>query len=88
MKLNLTLVDSILLKNSVDAAIQKVKNHPRVKLIRHNIELSDTFNFDSVSLDDILTEVTGLNIAKNGILKNISTLCLKEVSDICNPEVF
>lgn len=58
------------------------------KLIRHNIDLSDTFNFDSVSLDDILREVTRFNIAKNGILKNISTLCLKEVSDICNPEVF
>ena len=88
MKLNLTLVDSILLKNSVGAAIQKFKNHPRVKLIRHNIELSDTFNFDSTSLYVMLREVTSYNIAKNGILKNISTLCLKEVSDICNPEAF
>ena len=43
------------------------------------------FQFESVSLDRNLKEITNLNSAKNGTFKNISTRCLTEVSDICSP---
>ena len=48
--------------NPVDIAIPKFDNHhPRVKLIRNNITLSYMFQFERVSLDDILKEITNLN---------------------------
>ena len=56
-------------KNRVDVATEKLKNHPSVKLISDNINLS---------LDDILREVVNFNSAKNDN-SNISTLCLKNV---------
>ena len=54
----------MLLINPVYIAIQKFNNHSSVKLIRDNITLSDIFQFENVSLDDILKEVTNLNSAK------------------------
>ena len=54
----------MLLINPVCIAIQKFNNHSSVKLIRDNITLFDIFQFENVSLDDILKEVTNLNSAK------------------------
>ena len=67
--------------NPVDIAIQKFDNQPSVKLIR-DITLSDMFQLESASLDDILKEIANLNSAKNSTFKNIQTRCLKEVSGI------
>ena len=47
--------------NPADIAIPKFDNHPSVKLIRNNITLSYMFQFERVSLDDILKEITNLN---------------------------
>ena len=69
----------------VDVEIQKFKNHLSAKLVRDIFILCDMFKFESVSPDDIIREVTKLNIAKNGILKNIPTRRLGEVSDISIP---
>ena len=54
----------VLSKKPVDVAIEKFKNHLTVKLIRDNINISDKFQLESVSLD-ILREVANLNGAKN-----------------------
>ena len=71
-------------RNPVDIAILKFVNHPSVKLIRDNIILFGMFQFERVSLLDILKEITNLNSVKNGAFKNIPTRCLKEVADICS----
>lgn len=45
-------------QNHVDVTLQETESHPRLKLIRNNIDLSDMLKFVVVSLDDILREVT------------------------------
>ena len=50
----------------IDIAVQKFDDHRSAKLIRDNITLSDMFQFESVSLDDILKKIRNLNSAKNG----------------------
>ena len=52
--------EPVLSTNPLDIAIQKFNNHSGVKLIRDNITNSDIFQFESVSLDDILKEITNL----------------------------
>ena len=59
--------ESVLSKNSVEAAIKIFRNHHYVKLIWDNIKLSDMFKFDRIPLDDILREVTKPIIAKNSL---------------------
>ena len=66
----------------VDIAIQKIDDHPSIKLIRNNSTLSDMSEFGSVFLDAILKEIKTLNSVKNVFFKNIPTHCLKEVVDI------
>ena len=55
--------------NPVNIATQTLGNVSSVKLIRDNITLSDMFQFQSVSLDSILKEITNLYSAKNGAFK-------------------
>ena len=43
------------------------------------------FQFESVSLDDILEEIKNCNNDKSGTFKNIQTRCLKEITDIFSP---
>ena len=43
------------------------------------------FQFESVSLNDILKEIANLKSAKNGTFKIISARFLKEVADIFSP---
>ena len=54
-----------------DVPIQKFIYHVRVKLIRHNVNLSDIFKFEVVSIHYIIREVTNLNKAKTGTFYNI-----------------
>ena len=68
--------------NVVDVGNQKFKNHPSKKLIKDIMNLCYMFKFESISLGIIVRQVTKLNSAKNAILKNIPTRCLKETSDI------
>ena len=77
--------EPVLSYNSVGCTNSKFTNHPSVKLIRDNLNLSDMFKFDSISLGDILREVKNLNSAKIGTFKYIPPHSLNEVSDIFNP---
>ena len=69
----------------VDIAIQKIDDHPSIKLIGNNSTLSDMSEFGSVFLDGILKEIKTLNSVKNVTFKNIPTHCLKEIVDISSP---
>ena len=65
--------ESVLSTNPVNIAIQKIDNQLSDKLVRDNIALSEMFQFESVSLDDILKGITNLSSTKIDAVKNILT---------------
>ena len=49
--------------------------------------MNQDFYFSNTEVRDILKETTTLNNKKNGTFGNIPTILLKEVADICAPEL-
>ena len=77
--------ESVLSTNPVNIAIQKIDNQLSDKLVRDNIALSEMFQFESVSLDDILKGITNLSSTKIDAVKNILTRSRNKVVDSCSP---
>ena len=71
----------------VEIAVRKFENHPRAEAIKQNISVNQDLYFSDTKVRDILKETTALNNKKNGTIGNIPTKLLKEVSDICAPEL-
>ena len=69
----------------MNIAIQKIDNQLSDKLVRDNIALSEMFQFESVSLDDILKGITNLSSTKIDAFKNILTRSRNKVTDSCSP---
>ena len=67
----------------VDIAINKFQQHPSILAIKENVIFKDMFNFSSVTLEELLREISSLDSNKVGTFKNIPTKLLKETSDIC-----
>ena len=64
---NLTLRDTTNLSNPVEIAIiKKFENHPSVQIIKEHIFVDKEFDFEQVSIDDILKEMKNLHNKKNG----------------------
>lgn len=61
----------MLLTNPVYLAIKIFDSYSSVKLIRNNTILSDIFQIESDSLDDILKEIKNPNSAENGTFNKI-----------------
>ena len=61
----------MLLTNPVYLAIKIFDRHSSVKLIRDNTILSEIFQIESDSLDDILKEIKNPNSVENGTFNNI-----------------
>ena len=57
--------------NPVYLAIKIFDRHSSVKWVRDNTILSDIFQIESDSLDDILKEIKNPNSAENGTFNNI-----------------
>ena len=77
--------ESVLSTNPVNIAIQKIDNQLSDKLVRDNIALSEMFQFESVSLEDILKGITNLSSTKIDAVKNILTRSRNKVADSCSP---
>ena len=77
--------ESVLSTNPVNIAIQKIDNQLSDKLVRDNIALSEMFQFESVSLEDILKGITNLSSTKIDAVKNILTRSRNKVTDSCSP---
>ena len=77
--------ESVLSTNPVNIAIQKIDNQLSDKLVRDNIALSEMFQFESASLDDILKGITNLSSTKIDAFKNILTRSRNKVTDSCSP---
>ena len=82
---NLTLGDRTNLSNSVEIAIKKFENHPSVQIIKEQICVEREFDFEQVSIDDILKEMKNLYNKKNRTFTNILSNRLKEVSEVTAP---
>ena len=63
------------MSNPVEIAIKKFENHVSVQLKEHSC-VGKEFDFEQVSIDDILKKVKNLD-KKNGIFSNILSNCLK-----------
>ena len=50
------------LKDPVEKAIQKFKNHPSIISIEENIVSLEIFKFHKINLDDILKELSNLDM--------------------------
>lgn len=61
----------MLLTNPVYLVIKIFDSYSSVKLIRNNTILSDIFQIESDSLDDILKEIKNPNSAENGTFNKI-----------------
>ena len=68
----------------VDIAINKFEHHPSILAIKGNVSFENTFIFSSVTVEEILSEITSLDSKKAGTFKNIPTKHLKESSGICS----
>ena len=79
--------DEYYLSDPVEIAFRKFENHPSVQAIKQNILVNQDFYFSNTEVRDILKETTTLNNKKNGTFGNIPTILLKEVADICAPEL-
>ena len=52
-----------------------------------NVIFKDMFNFSSVTLEEILREISSLDSKKDGTFRNITTRLLKDTSDICGKKL-
>ena len=73
---NLTLGDATNLSNPVEIAIKKFENHNIVQIKKEHTCVGKEFDFEQVSIDDILKKVKNLD-KKNGIFSNILSNRLK-----------
>ena len=67
----------------VDITINKFQQHLSILAIKEHVIFIDMFNFSSLTLEEILREISSLDNNKAGTFKNIPTRLLKETSDIC-----
>ena len=65
------------LDNPVDIAVEKLKNHPSINLIKSNVNVSRNFFFKKVIFSNIFKEIGSLNSRKQGTKDGIPTKCLK-----------
>ena len=65
------------LKDPVEIAIQKFKNHSSIKSIKEKIGSPEIFKFCKINLDDILKELNNLGQTKSGTFGDIPCKCLK-----------
>ena len=52
--------------------------------IKENVSFENIFTFSSVTVEEILSEISSLDSKKAGTFKTIPTKHLKETSDICS----
>ena len=91
-KLNLVVDNEFLvnidhIRDPVQKAIEKYKNHPNVKAISEKCD-KNTFSFRYVSLDEIKKEIINLNTNKLCQDIDISTKTVQENSDIFAEFIF
>ena len=69
----------------VNNAIRNYEYHPSLKKICETLTITSTFPFSGIDKADVEKLIGNLNSSKVKTLKNITTKCLKETSDICSP---
>ena len=65
------------IKDTVERAIQKYKNHPSIQMIKETFDSNKTFSFDLVSSDIIFKEILSLNTKKVTHTNDVPTKIVK-----------
>ena len=81
----LTLGDATNSSNPEETAIKKFENHPSVQIIKERICIGQEFDFEQLSIDEILKEMKNLDNKNNGTFNNKPSNHLKEVSEVTAP---
>ena len=68
----------------IEIAIEKFASHPNILQIKHSVS-NTSFNFATVSLDDVWTEIKNLDPRKASSYNDIPVKNLRQHSDICSP---
>ena len=69
------------IKDPVERAIQKCKNHPSIQMIKELFDSNKTFSFDLVSFDTIFNEILSLNTKKATRSNDVPTKIVKANAD-------
>ena len=72
------------IEDPIDAIIEKFKDHPSIKSIRANVEVTAEFNFQTVTLEMVQDEIKALNPKKSNPTDNITASDIKKYSDLCS----
>ena len=70
------------IKDPVERAIQKYKNHPSIQMIKETFDSNKTFSFDLVSSDTIFKEILSLDTKKATHSNDVPTKIVKANADL------
>ena len=82
---NLTPTNEI--SDPLDIALTKYKSHPSVKLIKERVQVEHRFEFERVSLQEMVVQLHKLNLKKSCPVGSLPTRLLKEHFDIFGVEL-
>ena len=72
------------LSDPIEKAIMKYSKHPSIRKIRSFAQINGYFKFEEVTLEQMHSEIEGLNPKKATAFGNIPARVLKNSSDICS----
>ena len=72
------------IKDPVNKAVDKFKNHPSILLRQSKVANDSTFSFNEASLSDIEKELRSFNPNKSYTFKNMPPKILKESRECCS----
>ena len=75
------------LSDPIEKAIMKYSKHPSIRKIRSFAQINGYYKFEEVTLEQMHSEIEGLNPKKATTFGNIPARVLKNSSDICSESV-
>ena len=82
---NMTATNEI--KDPLDVALTKYKSHPSVKLIKERVQVEHRFEFEHVSLQEVVVQLHKLDPKKSCPVGSLPTRLLKEHFDVFGVEL-
>ena len=70
------------IRDPLDIALTKYESHPSIKLIKERVQVEHTFEFEHVSLQEVMVQLHKLNPKKSCPVGSLPTKLLKEHFDI------
>ena len=81
------LNDTLDLTDPIDIALKKFESHPSILIIKDKVSASP-FTFNTVTLEDVQSEIRNLNTNKASTVSSIPIRNFRENFDICGPTLY